>query len=462
MPPVADDALPHTADFHLSSVEFFSLRSPARSFQGFSHPRDDPRRTAPAASHDEARTHNNITPVHLRPDKLPRGRAPRRRKPDAGSAERRPASTTTTTPTSNRSPQPRPDPPPSTIAAVRSELELTRADLARAHADAAKLADRCKALDRALKDAADAARARDNDLDGLARERDQLRQDRDQLAQDRDRIAQDRDQLRKDLDQLLAERPSRAQPPDRAAPPLRPDSRQGDRPAARRDAPFDLDDKRHGRPRSPFPSRRHKSTPPTQRPLSGIIDPSPPPSSSTTTLSSTSSTTSYSLSSSTKPNDPFLTKTDSWSGAEVLVAVQDLNSEILQLAAAATELVPATEKRTNKPPPSPSPPAAATARLAHAAKDTAARLGQPFARLLATRDHAQDSVLIQCALQACAAAHAARLLAMFCVGLPAPTNALFCQLHAHMHATGTCPPRASPPRASLRRARRCCAETRCE
>lgn len=122
----------------------------------------------------------------------------------------------------------------------------------------------------------------------------------------------------------------------------------------------------------------------------------------------------------------FLTKTDSWSGAQVIEAVQDLNSEILQLSAAAAELTTVAHRRAKYPP----------AKVAQAGKDTASRLGPMFARILATRNHSQDPTLIQFSLQACMTTCTARLLSGFCIGLPIMPNELFSQLYFHMQATG--------------------------
>jgi hypothetical protein len=121
----------------------------------------------------------------------------------------------------------------------------------------------------------------------------------------------------------------------------------------------------------------------------------------------------------------FLNKTDSWSGAQVIQAVQDLNSEILQLSAGATEsvMIQGRDKTSQ-------------ARMNQATKGISSRLGVPFARLLASRDHSEEPALLQFGLQACVATCVARLLGVFCVGLPLMHNDLFLQIHSRMHATG--------------------------
>src|SRR6266850_5115360 len=123
--------------------------------------------------------------------------------------------------------------------------------------------------------------------------------------------------------------------------------------------------------------------------------------------------------------EAFLNKTDSWSGAQVIQAVQDLNSEILHLSAGATESV--TIQGRDK---------TSQARMNQATKGSSSRLGVPFARLLASRDHSEEPALLQFGLQACVATCVARLLGVFCVGLPLMHNDLFLQIHSRMHVTG--------------------------
>ncbi|THH15692.1 hypothetical protein EW146_g4824 [Bondarzewia mesenterica] len=338
----------HDSDLCETSVEFFALRSPALSFKGFT--RDD---KADIGLDDDSRLHT-FTPVQLRVDKLTRGRASRRRKADANSVERRQASNGAC------SPQSRPDPPASMVASVRSELDVTRNELAKSQAEAFRLTDRCKVLERALKDITDTLRAREKEVDDLKKRK------RADEERKREAVGGSSSSSSSNKDVHGHEK--------------------------------DLDEKRYLRSRSPFPSRRHKSTPPAPRTVVGAV-----------LLS--------------KDQEIFLTKTDSWSGAQVLEAVHDLNSEILQLAAAAADLT-GTEKRTNYPGP----------KIVQAAKETASRLGGTFARLLATRDHTQDPMLIQFALQASVATCAARMLSAFCIGLSLMPNELFAQLYLHMHS----------------------------
>jgi hypothetical protein len=130
--------------------------------------------------------------------------------------------------------------------------------------------------------------------------------------------------------------------------------------------------------------------------------------------------------------DVFMTKTDSWSGAQVIQAVRDLNSEILQFAASLTELHYAidTNNGGKRPPINPN-------ILTQAKQNTATRLGVPFMHVLSARDHSQDSsMLVQFALQATLCSIIDRTLASFCVGFPAKYDALLSQLYLRMCSSG--------------------------
>ncbi|KAI0058164.1 hypothetical protein BV25DRAFT_1297034 [Artomyces pyxidatus] len=311
-------------------------------------------------------------------DKLTRGRAARRRRGDAGSpsAERQPDK--------GASPPPPSDVPAAKLASVRSELELTRGDLSRSQAEAAKLAEQCQSLERALREVTDALRAREMELVEMRKE-----------AAER----------RLQLDELKADRKPRARSGDREHR-LRYETRRqnGTHSPSGRTAHDSDDDTGHLRVR-PFHGRRPKSTPPAPRSALPPVPPLP--------------------GAEVAPGlEVFLTKIDHWSGAQVIEAIQDLNSEILQLAASATELTTVVGRGVAPP-----------MRLNQAGKGVSTRLGQPFAHILATRDHDHDPTLIQFALQACVATCTARLLSVFCIGLPIPPNELFAQLHFHMHST---------------------------
>jgi hypothetical protein len=127
-----------------------------------------------------------------------------------------------------------------------------------------------------------------------------------------------------------------------------------------------------------------------------------------------------------RSHETFLTKTDLWSGAQVIQAVHDLNSEILQFAASASELC-AFDRQ------SPS-----SSKIAQASNDTQARLGPQLTRILTTRDHAQDPILVQLALQGCTSSCIARALASFCIGFPSKNDSVLSGIYSHMYLFGEC------------------------
>jgi len=133
-----------------------------------------------------------------------------------------------------------------------------------------------------------------------------------------------------------------------------------------------------------------------------------------------------------KSFDVFMTKTDSWSGAQVVQAVKDLNSEVLQFSASLAELHYAIDTNNGGARPAMNPNA-----LSQAKQNTATRLGVPFMHLLSTRDHSQDSsMLVQFALQATLCSIIDRILASFCVGFPAKYDALLSQVYLRMCSSG--------------------------
>ncbi|KIK62982.1 hypothetical protein GYMLUDRAFT_222731 [Collybiopsis luxurians FD-317 M1] len=124
----------------------------------------------------------------------------------------------------------------------------------------------------------------------------------------------------------------------------------------------------------------------------------------------------------TKSTEVFMARTDSWSGAQVLQAIHDLNSEILQFSAAATELC--TFGKNTTP----------SKLIVQATQDTASRLGPSVVRILSGRDHSQDPILVQLALQGCISTCVARALSVFCMGFPTKADAVLTQIYSHMYA----------------------------
>jgi hypothetical protein len=124
----------------------------------------------------------------------------------------------------------------------------------------------------------------------------------------------------------------------------------------------------------------------------------------------------------------FLTKTDLWSGAQVVQAVHDLNSEILQFAASASEFT-SFDRQTRSI--APSPP-----KTAHATHELGSRLGPQLTRMLSARDHAQDPILVQLALQGCVVKCIANALSLFCVGFQSKSNVVLSTIYSHIASSG--------------------------
>jgi hypothetical protein len=356
-----------------TTVELFALKKPFASLL-----------SSDRSTRDSAlpRAHS-LPSLPSQSDNLARGRAAaRKRRGDQSS----PSVSTERPPNdkSNHSPQSsRVEPSNAIFASIRSELVTTRSELERYRSDATKLAERYRALERALEEANEALRSRDKQIEDLKRERDFAMADRKSRHPARDH---DRRAFRFD-----ARRSSSTRSPS-------------SRTAYDSDHDHELDDLASVKSAGSYRGRRNKSLPPAPRSVKATYDDErlPPPGC-----------------------EVFLNKTDSWSGAQVIQAVQDLNSEILQLSAGATESVTIRgHEKTSQ------------ARMNQATKGVSSRLGTPFARLLVSRDHTEEPTLLQFGLQACVATCVSRLLGVFCVGLPLNTNDLFLQIHTHMHATG--------------------------
>lgn len=125
----------------------------------------------------------------------------------------------------------------------------------------------------------------------------------------------------------------------------------------------------------------------------------------------------------------FLSKTDDWSGAQLLQALADLNSEIIQLSASvAEEFAGALRVHDNAP-------SAAKERDREVVERA---IGPEVIRLLEDRLHASDPTLVQFALQAWEVWCVSRVLDTFCYGLPLEVDEAFRMIFEHMHREGTC------------------------
>jgi hypothetical protein len=123
-----------------------------------------------------------------------------------------------------------------------------------------------------------------------------------------------------------------------------------------------------------------------------------------------------------RSSETFLTKTDSWSGSQVIQALQDLNSEVLQFAASATDHSTFDQKSQSS----------ASKEASH---DVIFRLGPRMAQILSTTDHAQDPTFVQFALQGCVSKCIARSLSSFCMGFK--SDDVMAQVYGHLYFAGT-------------------------
>ena len=242
---------------------------------------------------------------------------------------------------------------------MRRALDASKHDLARAQADTTRLEERCKMLEKVLKETREMLRSKEAELDLLRRER------------DRERVERRR-----------SDASIRTSTSNKIVYPPRNSSSLDTRISS-------IDIQKWHRPQSPSPS-------------------------SISTIATLPDEERARL----RSSESYLSRIDSWSGAQVLQAVHDINSEILQFAASATEISTFSTTRT---------------RPATAIQDTAARIGPNMTRTLSTRDHSQDPLLVQLALQGCVSLCIARALSSFCIGFPSKSDAVLAQIFSHIH-----------------------------
>jgi TolA-binding protein len=126
-----------------------------------------------------------------------------------------------------------------------------------------------------------------------------------------------------------------------------------------------------------------------------------------------------------KSLETFLTKTDRWAGAQIVQTVKDLNSEILQFAAAASETFAVEHREVRQ-----------TSTRQRSVDWLKARHGTVMCRCLERRDHAQDPTLLQYALQASISHSLCRALSSFVFGSPSKLDQILMKIYLHMHITG--------------------------
>ncbi|KAI9060677.1 hypothetical protein FKP32DRAFT_1656157 [Trametes sanguinea] len=212
-----------------------------------------------------------------------------------------------------------------------------------------KLAERYKALEKTLREMQDTLRAKDREIEALRAERDRLVAERDEARATKSRsVSRERSRLSNGVhdDASSVASGNGAGAGNRAQPAGERQHRNRDRSRSRRHA------------------RRSDDVPPV--PLGPAM-----------TLEAEHYARARSM-------DVFLTKTDGWSGAQIIQAVDDLNAEISHFAAAATDSCSFAKRSRTKTGSLVVPPDL---------ENCTPWLGPAFSRVLALRDHAQDPIL---------------------------------------------------------------------
>lgn len=264
----------------------------------------------------------------------------------------------------------------STLYSMRREHDATKSDLSRSKAEAARWEERCKSLEKTLKETRDLLKVRDQEIQTLKKERDKNPPER---------------QLRERASMYIDRRRSRDTIHHRS------NSNQSQL-------------SQQIRLSADWSNIRDETCNHRRNDSDLHID--------------NMSTVSEEERAQARSSETFLNKIDLWSGAQVIQAVQDLNSEILQFAASATELCTFSKQRSN------------TAKVNQASSEVASRLGDALSRLLATRDHSQDPMLVQLALQGCISYCVSRALSSFCIGYQSKANITLTQIYTHMSQSG--------------------------
>ncbi|EJF64977.1 hypothetical protein DICSQDRAFT_52749 [Dichomitus squalens LYAD-421 SS1] len=283
-----------------------------------------------------------------------------------------------TAPTSARTPPYHTLPLAATAESVLAHREQTRTS--HLQGEVVKLAERHRALEKTLREMQDALRMKDREIEMLRAERDRLLAERDEGRAKSRSVSRERSQLSMADDYGMVSGNGRG---------------RGDR--------------HHQRHRDRSRSRRAMRRPDEVPPL---------PIGPAMAMDAEQYVRAQSM-------DIFLTKTDGWSGAQIIQAVDDLNAEINQFAAAATESCSFAKRAKAK----------GALTLTSALENTTPWLGPALSHILAFRDHTQDPILVQLALQASIVTCCARSLSLFCVGFPSKLDALLTRILIHMQTS---------------------------
>ncbi|KAG6878455.1 hypothetical protein C0992_008132 [Termitomyces sp. T32_za158] len=247
---------------------------------------------------------------------------------------------------------------------MRREFDAAKRELAKSQAEVARLEERCKMLEKTLKETREMLKARDAELEKLRQE--------------------------KEKDRMISGRRRSDLGPQTNNPPHKDLVRHNSMDMRRTESPL----------------RNGRSTPTHQ---------------DTALMPAGSEEERARL----RSAELWLTRTDSWSGAQVLQAVHDINTEILQFAASATELC--SFVRNSRP---------SSAKSVQAMHDTSSRLGPNLSRILSSRDHSQDPILVQLALQGCVTMCITRALSSFCMGLPSKSDNVLSRIYSRITLAG--------------------------
>ena len=124
--------------------------------------------------------------------------------------------------------------------------------------------------------------------------------------------------------------------------------------------------------------------------------------------------------------ESFLTKTDEYSGQQIVQAVHDLNTEILQLAAAASDEFPLTRR---------SPDLCQRQKESHCELIREA-IGDGMLALLRDGDHEDDPTIVQLAIQAWEVWCCRQVLDSFCAGAPPEVDRFLNDVFREMQSSG--------------------------
>ncbi|KAI6042887.1 hypothetical protein EDC04DRAFT_2891458 [Pisolithus marmoratus] len=349
----------HLKDLYGTTVEFFTLRSQAFSYR--SVPSDDP-----DSIDSEPPSPSDISPVS---DPVAKECADLREKRATAKPTRGPTACSCRSLGTSAA--------ASTLYTMRREHDSTKSELARSQADSARWEEKCKLLEKTLKETKDLLRVRELEIEAL----------------------------KQDKAKLIADRHSRERPPSsldrrRSHDIIHHRSNSSQSLSQRMRLGHEVAEQREADAASQASGHRRRA--------------------SSDAVRDNMSTISEEARAHARGMEVFLTKTDLWSGAQVIQAVQDLNSEILQFAASAVEVCTFTKQRTSR------------AKIGQTVNDITTRIGPSLTRMLSTRDHSQDPMLVQLALQGCIAFCISRALSSFCIGYQSKGNITLTQIYTRM------------------------------